>query len=98
MAENTIRVEIGLTMNIEGEWVAYGDCGHLTQNDWRNSMRYKVVAYVPKPVPQEVSAVAHPIEHKQLLDKLAPWASAAIDDPNVCSELKELYQNVIDSI
>lgn len=54
-------VEIGLTMNVAGEWVAYGD-NKPSQNTWRNSARYKIVADVPRPTIQEVSGTCHPCD------------------------------------
>lgn len=58
-----VRVEIGLTMNVDGEWCAYGD-NRPSQNHWRNSMKYTIVADVPRPTLQQVSAVCHPSNEK----------------------------------
>ena len=58
---DVIRVDIGLTMNTAGEWVAYGD-NQPSQNTWHNSARYRIVADVPRPTRVQVSGVCHPCD------------------------------------
>lgn len=35
-------------------------------------------------------------EMQAIMTELAPWASAAQDDPNCCDELKKIFLKVID--
>ena len=52
---DTVQVEIELTINTDGEWVAYGD-NRPTQNTWHNSTRYKIIANIPKPTTKTIHA------------------------------------------
>ena len=50
---NDVKVEIELTINPDGEWVAYGD-NSPTQNTWHNSTKYKIIANIPKPTTKTI--------------------------------------------
>lgn len=52
-----IKVRISLTMNCDGEWTAYGCSDELTQNTWKHSQKYVIVAEVPAPVVEEFEGV-----------------------------------------
>jgi len=41
-------------------------------------------------------AVVMLLDMADVIEDMAPWASAGLDDPNVCDELKDIYRRIVE--